>query len=148
MRLMCASFLAAILLCAPGCSDDSGGGCGTCPAGTICNEATGVCEASSKGCPAAGCGTNATCVGLVCACNEGFTDCNNDLGQGGDGCECSGSCSGTSCGTGPCDPATSGSCGGQSSYCDSGTCKPCPSGTLNCDSLDDCETTGPCSGGE
>jgi len=145
------AMLAVLALCVAGCSDDNnnnGSKCGTCPAGTTCNEATGQCEQTSSGCPAAGCGANASCRdNTVCVCEAGFVDCNMDLGTAGDGCECSGSCSGQSCGTGACDPATKGSCGSAASYCDSGTCKTCASGMLNCDGINDCESSGPCTAG-
>jgi hypothetical protein len=143
------AMLAVFMLCMAGCSDDDNGSkCGTCPPGTACNEATGACEPSSAGCPAGGCGANASCRdNMICVCNLGFVDCNQDLQTGGDGCECSESCDGKSCGTGACDPSTKDSCGFATSYCDNGTCKPCPGSTLNCDGLDDCETSGPCTGG-
>jgi len=151
MRSAITAMLAACMLCMTACSDDSSGSkCGTCPAGTTCNEATGVCETSSTGgCPASGCGANASCRdNKICVCDLGFVDCNQDLDTGGDGCECAGTCDGTSCSTGACDPATKNSCGFVTSYCDGGTCKPCPGDTLNCDGTGDCETTtGSCTGG-
>jgi hypothetical protein len=141
------ALLAAFLLCLVGCGDNDGSKCGTCPAGTKCNKATGACESSTL-CPAEGCGTNASCVDYkFCACLEGFSDCNHDLSMGGDGCECSEKCDGSSCGTGACDPAAFSSCGGATSFCDGGTCKPCSSKALNCDGINHCETNGPCTGG-
>jgi hypothetical protein len=141
------AMLAALMLCVTACSDDNGNGskCGTCPAGTTCNEATGQCESTSSGCPAGGCGANASCRdNTICVCNAGFVDCNQNLQAGGDGCECTGSCDGSSCGTGACDPTMKSSCGYISSFCDNGTCKPCPTGKLNCDGINDCEVDGAC----
>ena len=151
MRLTSTVLLAALSLCSAGCSGGDGDSekCGTCPEGTECNKATNTCEPVWSECPAEGCGANASCKdGNVCACLEGFSDCNQDLSlSGSDGCECSGGCDGKSCGTGSCDPAIFTSCGGATAFCDSGTCKPCPANLLNCDGVDDCEEDGPCTSG-
>jgi hypothetical protein len=115
-----------VLLCT--CSDDDGNG-GSLP------------------CPSS-CGPNATCtVDNVCACVQGWKDCNGDLGQQvTDGCECSRDCDGNVCSTGTpeCTPTLLNACGDAAMYCNVDTCVPCPQGKYNCDGTQDCESDEPC----
>ncbi len=82
-----------------GCSEEQKQ-CPACGAGFTCNQATGQCvPVSASGCPAGGCGTNATCrQDNVCVCAAGYSDCDGNLGTTGNGCECAGMCNGATCG--------------------------------------------------
>ncbi len=118
-----------------------------CSAGTVCDQTTGYCVPDSSTKPEP-CGPNTVQVGAACQCSPGFSDCNADLGHGGgDGCECTGACSGTVCGGAPpgCAATVPHSCSSKSLFCDaSGACVACPAGTFNCDGLDGCESQQPC----
>ena len=135
--------MVAFALLLGGCSTSSSSGpksCPPCGAGLVCDSASGRCVSQNAG----NCGANASASTGVCQCNSGFSDCNNDREvAGGDGCECSGVCQGTSCST--CNDVTN-RCPGTGSYCNSGKCEVCPSGSYNCDGLGSCEETTPCAG--
>ncbi len=141
-----------------------------CPTGTVCDAATKqcvptgtqtgcnpactgamICDAATNKCvpnPNAGdcspaCGNNAFCsVQKVCTCNGGFADCNGNLGQGADGCECNGPCEGTEC-QGEvqvgCRPEVLNDCGDATRYCNVDQCVACPDNSYNCDGFQDCE---------
>jgi len=102
-------------------------------------------DGAPPGCTPA-CGPNATCrADATCACAPGWNDCDGDLGQGGDGCECSGDCNGASCSiVQSCKPETLNACGNSSMYCKADHCAPCRSGSYNCDGVQDCESNQPC----
>lgn len=141
---VCAVSIGVVALA--GCSEDKKQ-CPACGAGFACDPATGQCvPAVTSGCPAGGCGANATCrQDNVCVCVAGFADCNGNLSGAGDGCECQGLCNGTICGgAGTCNPGTPNACGQSGSYCNAGACAPCPAGKFNCDGMNDCEAATAC----
>lgn len=142
------ALLFAVALAACSSSDANNGICPPCPAGYSCSAATGYrCVSNAAGCPASGCGANATCrADGVCTCAPGFVDCDQDLGQTtGNGCECQGGCSGASCAASAmCNPATPNACGHNTVYCADGECSPCAAGSFNCDGISTCERNAPC----
>jgi hypothetical protein len=138
---------AAWLLVCAGCSDDGGAVC-KCGPGEWCNPATNQCEPTDGGTGCSPpCGPNASCnADKTCTCVSGWTDCNGDMGQtGGNGCECSTTCNGTTCSVDQrCDPSILNDCGNKVMYCKDHTCTACPAGKYNCDGVEDCESDTDC----
>lgn len=136
------SVLSGLLLGAlAGCSDGGSSPCPSCGPGLVCSEAEKRCV--PEACLA--CGSNTSCdTSGVCRCAAGFFDCNGDLDQGGNGCECAGGCNGTLC-SGGCDPTTPLACGGSFNFCDDGVCAACAAGSYNCDGVGACEASESCS---
>ena len=96
-----------------------------CGPGKYCDYAQEKCtqRTDTTDCNLVTCGPNTRCAGISCACAEGFSDCNGDLGQPdvSDGCECDKTCNGTTCGgagEGECDPFKKNDCGGSDRWCD------------------------------
>ena len=148
----CAGVAAAIGLAS--CSSTSSP-CPPCGTGLVCDPVKAQCVAQSE--VGSSCGLNALAGAGGCACQTGYSDCNSDIGQpGGNGCECSGACAGTSCSGGTttrppqtgCSPFARNDCGTNTRFCETdGSCQDCPLGAFNCDGKHSCESPAPCDGG-
>ena len=79
-------------------ADNCASGVCSCGAQPACGANADTCTSGACSCGAQpACGANQECLGGLCACNSGHSDCN---GLPGDGCECAG----TLCCSGSCAP--------------------------------------------
>lgn len=97
----------------------------SCPVGTVCNTATGDCDAQTciDKTPEDCAGTDAPYLNQdFCECVECLSDENCDTAAG-ETCNFNGQCQ-APCQT-PCDPGTPGTCMGSTPYCFGGCCVEC-----------------------